>query len=113
VEHRIEYGVVEQIDLFRPGQSAHRDSARSSVASRVAWWGTRSVAEAATPRRPSLARWVGRSSGNKIERANERDRYRVTVLLDNGPRLELTEFGEGELRVGDRVRVEDKRVYRE
>ena len=51
--------------------------------------------------------------GNNIEKANDRDRYRVDVRLDGGAHLEITEVGEGELRVGDRVRVVNNRVYRE
>ena len=51
--------------------------------------------------------------GNQIQRAHERDRYRLTVRLDSGARIDLTEVGEGELRVGDRVRVVDNRVYRD
>jgi outer membrane lipoprotein SlyB len=50
--------------------------------------------------------------GNRIENANARDRYRVTVRLHNGARLEVTEVGQGELRIGDRVRVVNNRVYR-
>jgi outer membrane lipoprotein SlyB len=113
VEHRIEYGVVEQIDLFRPGQSAPTGlgAILGGVAGGVVGHqiGGGSGNTAAT----IVGALGGAFVGNKIEQAHERDRYRVIVLLDNGPRLELTEFGEGELRVGDRVRVENNRVYRE
>ena len=51
--------------------------------------------------------------GNEIQRSGQKDRYRITVHLDGGARLELEEVGEGELRVGDRVRVVNGRAYRE
>ena len=113
VEHRIEYGVVERIDLFRTGQSAPTGlgAILGGVAGGVVGHqiGGGSGNTAAT-----IAGALGGAYvGNRIEQANERDRYRVTVLLDNGPRLEITELGEGELRVGDRVRVVNGRVYRE
>jgi outer membrane lipoprotein SlyB len=50
--------------------------------------------------------------GNQVEKANERDRYRAVVRLDSGATVALNEFGQGELRVGDRVRVVNSRVYR-
>ena len=50
--------------------------------------------------------------GNQVEKANERDRYRAIVRLDSGGTVALNEFGQGELRVGDRVRVVNSRVYR-
>ncbi|SRR5258706_16236650 len=40
-------------------------------------------------------------------------RTRVDVRFDSGAHLEITEVGEGELRVGDRVRVLNNHVYRE
>ena len=50
--------------------------------------------------------------GNQVERANERDRYRAIVRLDSGGTVAFNEFGEGELRVGDRVRIVNRRIYR-
>jgi outer membrane lipoprotein SlyB len=50
--------------------------------------------------------------GNEVQKANARDRYRVIVRLDSGGTLALNQVGEGEFRVGDRVRVVDGRVYR-
>jgi outer membrane lipoprotein SlyB len=50
--------------------------------------------------------------GNQVEQANARDRYRVIVRLDDGGTLALNEVGEGEMRVGDRVRIVNHRVYR-
>jgi outer membrane lipoprotein SlyB len=109
---RIEYGVVEHIDLFREGRS--EPTGLGAVIGGIAGgvighqFGGGLGNAAAT-----LGGAVGGAFlGNHIEHANARDRYRVTVRLDSGARLEITEVGEGELRVGDRVRVVNNRVYR-
>jgi outer membrane lipoprotein SlyB len=113
VERRIEYGVVERIDLFREGQSAPTGvgAILGGVAGGVIGHqiGGGSGNTAAT----IVGALGGALIGNQIQHANARDRYRVTVRLDNGARLEITEVGEGELRAGDRVRVVNNRVYRE
>lgn len=109
---RIETGVVERIDLFREGQSAPTGLgvilggiAGGVIGHQIGGGFGNSAA--------TVAGAVGGALlGNNIEHANARDRYRVTVRLDNGARLEVTEVGEGELRVGDRVRVVNNRVYR-
>jgi outer membrane lipoprotein SlyB len=112
VEQRIETGVVERIELFREGQSAPTGLgailggvAGAVIGHQIGGGSGNTVA--------TIAGAVGGALvGNRIENANGRDRYRVTVRLDNGARLEITEVGEGELRVGDRVRVVNNRVYR-
>lgn len=109
---RIEYGVVEHIDLFRDGQPAPTGlgAILGGVAGGVIGHqiGSGGGNTAAT----ILGAVGGAFVGNHIQQANARDRYRVTVRLDSGARLEITEVGEGELRVGDRVRVVNNRVYR-
>lgn len=50
--------------------------------------------------------------GNAIQKSQDRDRYQITVRLDNGGTLTVSEVDQGELRVGDRVRVTNNRVYR-
>ena len=40
-------------------------------------------------------------------------RYRTRVRLDSGARLEVEEVGEGELRIGDHVKVVNSRVFRD
>jgi outer membrane lipoprotein SlyB len=51
--------------------------------------------------------------GNEIEREQrvEGDRFRVTVRLDSGGVLAVDQTEPLQLRVGDRVRVENGRVY--
>ncbi len=51
--------------------------------------------------------------GSEIEREQrvEGDRYRVTVRLDSGGVIAVDQSERMALRVGDRVRVENGRVY--
>jgi outer membrane lipoprotein SlyB len=109
---RIETGVVERIELFRDGQSSPTGLgailggvAGGVIGHQIGGGGGNVVATI-------LGAVGGAFVGNNIQHANARDRYRVTVRLDGGGRLEETEVGEGELRVGDRVRVVNNRVYR-
>ncbi len=55
---------------------------------------------------------LGALAGNAIQRSTERDQWRITVRLDNGGTLNVTEVDQQEFRVGDRVRVVNNRVYR-
>jgi outer membrane lipoprotein SlyB len=109
---RVETGVVERIELFRDGESAPTGlgailgGVAGGVLGHQIGGGVGNVAATI------LGAVGGAVVGNNIEHANARDRYRITVRLDGGGRLEETEVGEGELRVGDRVRVVNNRVYR-
>jgi outer membrane lipoprotein SlyB len=109
---RVETGVVERIELFRDGESAPTGlgailgGVAGGVIGHQIGGGVGNVAATI------LGAVGGAVVGNHIEHANARDRYRITVRLDGGGQLEETEVGEGELRVGDRVRVVNNRVYR-
>lgn len=50
--------------------------------------------------------------GNEMERSTGREHHRVIVRPDDGGMLALQDVGEGQLRMGDRVRVIGNRVYR-
>jgi outer membrane lipoprotein SlyB len=51
--------------------------------------------------------------GHEIEKANRtNDAYRIRVRFDNGSYQTVTQDSINDLRVGDRVRVENDRVYR-
>jgi outer membrane lipoprotein SlyB len=109
---RVETGVVERIELFRDGESAPTGlgailgGVAGGVIGHQIGGGVGNVAATI------LGAVGGAVVGNNIQHANARDRYRITVRLDGGGRLDETEVGEGELRVGDRVRVVNNRVYR-
>jgi len=55
----------------------------------------------------------GAVAGNQIEkRTNQRSTYNVRVRLDNGSHQTVTQDNVADLRIGDRVRVENGYVYR-
>jgi len=108
---RVEYGVVEAIDLTREGATT---SGLGAVLGGVAGgvighqFGSGRGNTAAT-----IAGAVGGAMvGNEVEKARPQDRYRIVVRLDSGATLAVSEVDEGQLRVGDRVRVVNNRVYR-
>jgi outer membrane lipoprotein SlyB len=108
---RTEYGVVESIGLTRDGATT---SGLGAVLGGVAGGvighqiGSGRGNTAAT-----IAGAVGGALvGNEVEKARPQDRYRIIVRLDSGATLAVSEVDEGQLRVGDRVRVVNNRVYR-
>jgi outer membrane lipoprotein SlyB len=112
VPQRVEYGVVEAIEWYREGDS--RPVGLGAVIGGVAGGilghqiGSGGGNTAAT-----IAGALGGAYvGNEMERAHERDRYRVIVRLDHGGTMAVNEVGEGQLRIGDRVRIVGSRVYR-
>lgn len=112
VAQRSEYGVVERIEMYRNGAGAPvgLGAILGGVAGGIIGhqFGSGSGNTAAT-----IAGALGGAAvGNEIQRSNAQDRYRVLVRLDSGALLALDRVGEGQLRVGDRVRIVDNRVYR-
>jgi len=56
----------------------------------------------------------GAMAGHQIEKSNkQQDAYRVRVRLDNGGYQTVTQQSISDLRVGDRVRIENDRVSRD
>ena len=112
VAQRSEYGVVEAIDMYRGGGGSPigLGAIIGGVAGGIIGhqFGGGSGNTAAT-----IAGALGGAAvGHEVERANTGDRYRVIVRLDSGGTLALDQVGQGELRVGDRVRIVNRRVYR-
>ena len=112
VAQRVEYGVVEGLDLYREGSAA--PTGLGAIIGGIAGgiighqFGAGSGNTAAT----IGGAVVGGLAGNEIQKSTGRDRYRIRVRLDSGGTLMLNDIGEGELRVGDRVRVVNGRVFR-
>ena len=109
---RVEYGVVDVIEMTRRGDD--RPTGVGAVLGGVAGGilghqiGSGSGNTAAT-----IAGALGGAYvGNEMERGTGEERYRIVVRLDNGGTLAVHEVGEGQLRVGDRVRVIGNRIYR-
>ncbi|MFD2365898.1 glycine zipper 2TM domain-containing protein [Pseudoduganella sp. GCM10020061] len=56
---------------------------------------------------------AGAVAGNEIQKnRNERDMYQISVRMDNGDYRTVVQDSVADLRVGNRVRVVDGRVYR-
>jgi outer membrane lipoprotein SlyB len=112
VQQRTEYGVVESIELYPGGSGAPvgLGTILGGIAGGVLG---HQIGSGRGNTAATIAGAVGGAVvGNQVEKANERDRYRAIVRLDSGGTIALSEFGQGELRVGDRVRVVNSRVYR-
>ena len=112
VAQRTEYGVVESIDMYRNGGGSPigLGTILGGIAGGVLG---HQIGGGHGNTAATIAGAIGGGAiGNQVERANDRDRYRVTVRLDSGGIVALNEVDEGELRVGDRVRMVNRRVYR-
>lgn len=112
VAQRTEYGVVEAIDMYRGGNGAPVGlgaiigGVAGGIIGHQFGGGTGNTVA-------TIAGALGGAAvGNEVQRSNAQDRYRVIVRLDSGGTVALEQVGQGELRVGDRVRVVDHRVYR-
>ena len=113
VAERIEYGVVESVQVHRAANDSPSGAgavlggiAGGVIGHQIGGGRGKDVATIA-------GALGGAYAGDQIERANQRDIYRIGVKLDSGARLEVEEAGSSELRAGDRVRVVNGRVYRE
>jgi len=112
VQERTEYGVVEAMELYPGGSGSpvNLGTILGGIAGGVIghqFGGGRGNTAS------TIAGAVGGAVvGNEVQKANERDRYRAIVRLDSGGTIALNQFGQGELRVGDRVRVVNGRAYR-
>jgi outer membrane lipoprotein SlyB len=112
VTQRTEYGVVESIQLYRGGAGA--PVGLGAIVGGIAGgiighqFGGGSGQTAAT----IGGAIAGGAIGHQVESANAADRYRIIVRLDSGGTVALDQVGEGELRVGDRVRIVNRRAYR-
>jgi outer membrane lipoprotein SlyB len=109
---RVEYGVVEHIDLYREGGGAPLGlgAVIGGIAGGII--GHQFGAGVGNTAATIGGAVAGGLVGNQIERSSARDRYRITVRLDSGGTITTSDVGEGELRIGDRVRVIDGRIYR-
>lgn len=112
VTQRTEYGVVESIQMYPGGSNAPIGlgaiigGIAGGVIGHQIGGGTGQTAA-------TIAGAIGGAAvGHQVEKANTRDRYRVIVRLDSGGSVAVSEVGEGELRVGDRVKIVNNRVYR-
>ena len=104
------YGVIEQIDYVKEGSTG----AGAIVGGVIGGVLGHQVGNGRGNDAATVAGAVGGAVvGNEIEKnRNNRDGYRVRVRLDNGSSVVFAQDNIGDLRAGDRVRIENDRVYR-
>ena len=111
---RVEYGTVEAIDIYRSSdnQPINTGTVLGGLAGGV-------VGHQVGSGRGKAAATVvgvigGAAVGNEIEKKQTQgSRYRITVRLDSGSNLIVEDTRDPNLRMGDRVRVEDNQIYRQ
>ncbi len=114
----VEYGRVSNVEVVRmqepsrgPGIGAVLGGvAGAVVGSQIGSGGGRTAATV-------IGAVGGAVAGNAIERsrtanASAGESYRVSVQMDNGPMRAYDMSSYGDLRIGDRVRIENGQVYR-
>lgn len=107
---RVEYGVVDRIELEREGAPVGLGAVVGGVAGGVIG---HQIGSGRGNTAATIAGAIGGALvGNEIEKSQARDRYRIVVRLDNGALVSLADIGEGQLRPGDRVRIVNQRAYR-
>jgi outer membrane lipoprotein SlyB len=112
VTQRTEYGVVESLQMYQGGSSSPiglgaiiGGIAGGVIGHQIGSGTGQTVA--------TIAGTIGGAAvGHQVEKQNTANRYRVVVRLDSGGSVAVGEVGEGELRIGDRVKIVDNRVYR-
>ena len=110
----VDYGTIETIEIYRASdnQPVNAGTVLGGVAGGVIGHqiGGGSGKTAATV----IGAIGGAVVGNEIEKKHvQGSRYRITVRLESGSLLVVEDTRDMNLRVGDRVRVEDNRIYRE
>lgn len=110
---QVEYGQIYSVDVIRAeNQTSGAGGVIGGVTGAVVGrqFGSGSGRTAGT----LIGAVAGAVIGNQIEKQNlhARDVYRVVVRTDNG-QLRAFDYAQlGEVRVGDRVRIENNQVYR-
>ena len=109
---RVDYGVVNAIEIYRgsDNQPVGVGTVLGGIAGGVIGHQIGSGAGNAVA---TIAGAIGGAVlGHEVEQKVSGSRYRITVRLDSGSTLIVEGSREVELRVGDRVRVENNRVSR-
>jgi outer membrane lipoprotein SlyB len=111
---RVEHGYVQSIEVFRHGDNQPVNVglllgglAGGVVGHQIGGGQGKTIATIG-------GAIAGAVVGNEVEKSRvEGARYRVSVHLDSGATLTLENSSEMNLRVGDRVRVENNKVMRD
>lgn len=115
----VEYGRVSNVEVLRTPEQARPTSGVGAVLGGVAGAAVGSQIGGGSGRTAATVVGAvgGAVAGNAIERnraanVNVRESYRVSVQLDNGSFRAYDVPSYGELRIGDRVKIENNQLYR-
>jgi outer membrane lipoprotein SlyB len=116
----VSYGTVTGIEMVRDGNRAEPTGSGAVIGGIVGAVAGRVMANASTDgyRQRNIATALGAAVGAFMGHQAERHQLgtaagaRVTVALDRGGNVTLDQRDAGDLRVGDRVRIEGDRVLR-
>jgi outer membrane lipoprotein SlyB len=110
---RVDYGTVEAIEIFRTvdNQPVNVGTLLGGLAGGVIG---HQIGSGRGNTAATIAGAIGGAVvGTEIEKKQvQGSRYRITVRLDSGSALIVEDTRDINLRVGDRVRVENNRIYR-
>jgi outer membrane lipoprotein SlyB len=109
---RIDYGSVETIEIYRASDNKpiNVGTVLGGIAGGVIG---HQIGGGAGNTVATIAGAIGGAVlGSELEPRVNGSRYRITVRLDSGSTVIVEDSREVELRVGDRVRVENNRVFR-
>jgi outer membrane lipoprotein SlyB len=112
-----QYGVVDSIQMTR-GQTASSGPGVGAVVGGVVGGLLGNQVGGGNGKKAATVAGVvgGALVGNQIEQTNRNqataDAYQINVRLDNGSYVAVTQENANDLRVGNRVRIENGRVYR-
>ena len=109
----IDYGKIEAIEIYRGSDNdpVNAGTVLGGVAGGVIG---HQIGSGRGNTAATIAGAIGGAViGNEIEKKQvQGSRYRITVRLDSGSTLIVEDTRDVNLRVGDRVRVENNRIYR-
>ena len=115
----VEYGLVNNVEIIRTQAPPTQSSGVGAVIGGVAGAVVGSQIGAGTGRTAAtvIGAVGGAVAGNAIEKSRTAntaagESYRVSVQLDNGSIRAYDVSTYGELRIGDRVRIENGQLYR-
>jgi outer membrane lipoprotein SlyB len=108
----VDYGTVEAIEIYRASDNKPLDAGTvlGGVAGGVIG---HQIGSGRGKTAATIAGTIGGAVvGRELEKKVNGSRSRITVRLDSGASMIIEEAREVELRIGDRVRVENDRVFR-
>ena len=109
---RVDYGTVDAIEIYRgsDNQPINVGTVLGGIAGGVIG---HQIGSGAGNTVATIAGAIGGAVlGHEVEQRVSGSRYRITVRLDSGSTVIVEDSRDVDLRVGDRIRVENNRVFR-